>query len=219
MFELNLSKSERKAIGLALVWLENGGFFNALRESTYEVHDWINAHSKEAHKHGYSFSWGQTKYVIVIASIDWVLKINDPRSVAHRDRDFVNVEAEVYAEALKRNLQEYFAQTYYYVTVDEFDVILQQRVYVDGDYFYNIFCDYVAGSLDPNDYENEDDFNDAVSEDVGDLDASEELHAVFGNFPKALLDLVKDYDLNDFHNENFGLLEGEEPVLIDFCGY
>ena len=156
---------------------------------------------------------GATKTVFFLDDCDhWVIKIGRTKEEDH----WCAKEVEIYQKACKLNLQDYFAPTYFFTNAGGWNFYIQAKAYCDDDYVSDYFYSAASTHYDKDDFEDEDDYYEAVSDAADNMDDEETIMAVFSS--PALLKFIQDEHLNDFHAGNFGEL-GDDMVLVDYSGY
>ena len=131
---------------------------------------------------------GCTKAVFLHRNLEnWVIKVpflftpEYAPGVKHYT-NYCAAEVEVYEQAKAQHLNEYLAPIYHYATIDGVPFYIQQRVNLDEGLNEDLFFNYCAKSVDRAEYEDEDDYYDAISCDVDYMDDEERLCAIFGGF-------------------------------------
>lgn len=205
-------------------------FDEGLEEMIYTIQDlykWEASSSKKApdlsissvlFDNGIVIKSGATKAVILSDDLeDWVIKINLPRCKAN----YCSLEARNYEYAEKEGIAQFFAETRFFKEINGIEFYLQRRAdtkYV-GDEIREIFYDYVSSEvLCADEYEDEDDFQDAVDEYIYDMPDEDRFAAVFGCWEENIVDFLISNEINDLHDNNFGRINGDY-CLIDYSGF
>jgi hypothetical protein len=156
---------------------------------------------------------GATKTVFFLDDCDhWVIKIGRTKEEDH----WCAKEVEIYQKACASNLQEYFAATYLLGEFGGWNFYIQERAYCDDNYVSDYFYSAASANYDKDDFEDEEDYYEAVSDAADNMSDEETIMAVFCS-PK-LLEFLQEEELNDFHAGNFGEI-GDYMVLVDYSGY
>ena len=191
-------------------------------DNKYYFGEWCYEHHEELEGlHGDS---GATKMVFLSDDLDeWVIKVPflfspDIAPGSKGYEDFCYAEMEVYEEAEKEGLAQYFAPTYFYTIVDDIPFYVQKRAECNSDINEDVFFSYCSNSYDREDFESEDDYYSAVNDDAEYMEDCDRLSAIFGGWITKLINFFDDRGIGDFHAGNFGFINNE-PVLIDYSGY
>ena len=162
---------------------------------------------------------GATKVCVMSDELgDWVLKFNLP----FLRMDYCRQESFNYILAAERGLEHFFAETFWYGKIRDQDVYIQRRVEHTSwisDKIKKRFYDYVAETEEfyKEDFEDEDCYWDAISENAEDMCDMDRAAAVFG-WNEELIDFIEERYINDLHEGNFGW-SGDNYYIIDFSGY
>lgn len=161
---------------------------------------------------------GVTRVVVIPENLSWVLKFNFISEVL--TVDYNKLEATHFEVAAEEGLDEFFAATYYFTSVDGVDVYIQEKVKVDEDAISDSFYNFTLENLYSGDDENDERIQEMAWTDSNDLTNEERICAMVGDSPKinALLNFIEYNDINDLHSGNWGYRDGE-PVMIDYAGY
>ena len=188
--------------------------------------NWLNEHCELLDRLKIAMYSGETKVCIIDEfNPNWVLKISfnratDPYYVTRKvDWDFCEREVEFYSKACNNNLQDYFAATYQLGKINGVFISIQEAVDADEDIFGNIFASYVREQYDRNDFEDEEDYEEAVSASTEDMDNDDRIYAVLGADSDNLIEFIHEHDINDLHAGNWGITSDGRYVLMDFSGF
>ena len=191
---------------------DNKYYFGQWCHDNYNALDGIRADS------------GATKMVFFNDELeDWVIKVPflfspDIAPGSKGYEDFCYAEVEVYEEAVKEGLDEYFAPTYLYTMIDDIPFYVQRKAECNSDVNEDVFFSYCSNSYDKEDFESEDEYYDAINNDAEYMEECDRLSAIFGGWITKLINFLEDRGIGDFHSANFGFIKGS-PVLIDYSGY
>lgn len=231
------SKEEINRINFVLEKLSERNFFEALwvPESRYddlEIDKWIDENIDYLQSYKLMVCTGATKACIVDElNPFWVIKIGFNRSRNEYFKknglviDFCEREVENYRKAEEKNLQQYFAATYLFSTIDGMCVAIQEAVEVDCGVFSDMFSDSVRSYYSKDSFNSEEEYNMAVWDLAEDLDNDERICAIFGNKDELdedvskLIDFIEDNDINDLHSGNWGIAKDGAYVIMDFSGF
>lgn len=213
------------------------GFKGALSYGTGECGYWKWIHTPENEEVldalGIEMTCGASKVCIIKDSERWVIKIGFLRATNKHfvqygsAIDFCAREAEYYAKAVDARCERYFAATYKCGEVDGVEIFLQEKVKVCEERFEDRVYKYISSSYRPEDYEDEDEMNDCIADDMENCDSESYIRAILE--PEAekdedidieeLIEFVDEHDINDLHPLNWGITNEGKVVLIDFSGY
>lgn len=170
--------------------------------------DWFYTNNLE--DDGYWYGIGMTKICIGHICLDnWVIKF----SANDSSKDYMAREYEIYQEAERQNMTEFFPQTFFLGRFEGRDCYIQERAECnERDIYsecYNQICSF---------YEEESkEYNsDLICDEVDTLNDDERVNLLFHN--SELIDFLYEHEINDLHEGNFGLINGKF-VIIDFSGY
>lgn len=184
----------------------------------HQVESWLNSHFdylKEIHCRVTS---GATRVVVIPEGEDWVLKFgfNDPSLI----RDYNRLEAQNYAAATNRGLEDFFAASYYFEEVCGVDIYVQEHVWVDDDAVSDSFYNYTIDNFYSHRDLDDDRTQEEAWEDSYSLDNEDRVYAMLGDQKRVddLVNFINAFEINDLHSANWGYRD-EQPVLIDYSGY
>ena len=185
--------------------------------------EWIDENAQLLNKYNASVYHGASKACIVFSTENWVIKTNY-RVEKQTELTYGEIEVRNYIRAEEAGLEEFFAKTYEIGWRDEFGMYfyVQEKAGVDESEISERFYDYVSSGYDEEDFEDEDEYYDIVSDNVSCMDEDERLFAVYGddNTIRKLCGFVNDNDINDLHEANFGInLVTGRYIIIDFSGF
>lgn len=157
-------------------------------------------------------SYGATKLVLMNEYSNWVFKI----PFKNRKINYCQIEAEIYEDARRENLDKFFAPCYFLENYDGARIYVMQRAEVSYDKLYSDLFERLS-SEGRTEKEASDivDEADSYSEFVNWLFPyySEE-PAEFDKF----IDFLNCASINDLHSGNIGYIN-DRVVLIDYSGY
>ena len=151
----------------------------------------------------------------------WVIKFD----LFDRNKsEYCKLELRNYNKAREKNIEEFFAATYYLNEVNAFDFILQERVDMNSNAVEETFTDYASSVYDLEDFENEDEYNDAVYNMVEDMSDEDRVYAMlyderFNTDISEIINFIENNDINDLHAGNWGFTKDHHCVMVDFSGY
>lgn len=149
----------------------------------------------------------------------WVIKVD----LRHVRNSFNEREVENYHEAIKADLAMYFAATYKVYTCEDGRVVIaQERVTTNEEGITDSFYKYARTNLiNMNDYEDEDHLNDEIWDVIYDMDDYDRVEALFGGDSRIrkLHNFLREHNINDLHEGNWGESDYNGMVMIDFAGY
>lgn len=187
------------------------------------LRDWIDENTSLLDKYQAEVYNGASKVCIVFNMENWVIKTNF--QVRNSTKiTYGELEVRNYKLAEEVGIEKFFVKTYELGWRDEFGMYfyIQEKAAVDSSEVSGRFYDYVSEDYDREDFEDEDDYMDAVDERVCEMNEDERLFAVFGcgDDVRALVDFINQWDINDLHEYNFGIsLSTGKYLIIDFSGY
>ena len=162
---------------------------------------------------------GATKIVMLMEELDgWVLKTN----FHHRRYDYCQREALNYLRAMEEEVDEYFAECYWFARAGSMDFYIQKRVetgcWVEQT-VKEYFEEYAGSELGycAEDYETEEEYWDALSDAVENLEDTDRAAAVFC-WDSRLSDFIIERDINDLHEGNYGRVD-DRFYIIDYSGF
>lgn len=182
-----------------------------------------------------NFDYGATKFVLTIPELEnWVIKV----PFTYLGKDYCRVEYENYEKAKKNKVEYFFAKTVYIGECEgscvSIPVYLQEKVCCNAEIFDDIYYNYFGERY----YEAEvdevvpaeasygktrvDSMEELYEENCADDDRIsiifEETNIDEREIDK-LLTFLREYNIDDIHNGNFGLSKDNEIVIVDFSGY
>lgn len=171
-----------------------------------------------ARKMGIHVHDGATKFCFMRDDLDYVLKMG--MQPTDRYRKFCQLECDYYEMAKEHDIAGFFAEA---EKVDEYEgylIYAQQKAEVYEDETDEKMYSYSRSKIDEEDFDDPDDYEDAVWDGVAEFDVEDQIHAVLGEgfFVNKLVEFCWENCINDLHNGNWGLIDGEY-VLIDYSGY
>lgn len=187
------------------------------------LRDWIDENTSLLDKYQAEVYNGASKVCIVFNMKNWVIKTN--YQVRNSTKiTYGELEVRNYKLAEEAGIEKFFVKTYELGWRDEFGMYfyIQEKAAVDSSEVSGRFYDYVSEDYDREDFEDEDDYMDAVDERVCEMNEDERLFAVFGcdDDVRALVDFINRWDINDLHEYNFGISSSTgKYLIIDFSGY
>lgn len=185
--------------------------------------DWFRQYKVE--HHDMYATCGATKLVFLVEGLDnWVIKVPflfsyDNAPGRGEILNYCEAEAQIYQAACDCGKGHYFAPCYHYVTKQGIPFYIQQRVECNEELNSDLFFHYCSTSYNKENYEDEDEYYDDVSNDVDYMEDEDRLYAIFGfEDGDDLLTFLEVQEVNDIHAGNFGYFK-QIPVLIDYSGY
>ena len=156
---------------------------------------------------------GCTKKVFVLDELaNWVIKTD------LFDLPYCQREADNYAAAMRENLAEYFAATFFFAEVDGVKFYIQEALYCHDEFGDDLSCEISNACFnylrESSSYEDDDEVWYAV-EEMDDLDR---VFALIPCAPSRIERFISCHEINDLHEGNFGR-RGGEYVIMDFSGY
>lgn len=184
---------------------------------------WIDENEELLEEMNLFISNGCTKLCIIPTDGDWVIKIN----YNSRYRDYCHDEVRNYKRAEAAGIGEYFARSYELDKDYTYFIEIQEKVETSEDDIGDKFYSYVSSSYNKEDFEDEDEYSEAVEEDICDMSEEERLRAVFegsNNIDETtlqkLIEFVDNYEINDLHEGNIAIRPSTgHYVLMDYSGY
>lgn len=194
--------------------------YHKIRDEFYrrEIEDWKFSHENLLEDLGVNLYYGATKACLVPYDGDWVIKVSfirstDPEYVRLNSLDdYCEKEAEYYEKACEADLENYFAATYYVDEINGVKVFIQEKAMNNEDEVMDSFYSYTESSFDKRDFETEDDFYDAIWDEVDCLEDEDRIHAMVG-FEKdvcKLIRFIRENHINDLHS-----ITGALHVIIE----
>lgn len=177
------------------------------------VNDWLEEHAYDACL-DVDVDSGCTKAVFFSCQVpNYVIKVP---TTGHTN--YCALEAKAYEKAKEEGYKSYFAACEFFTEMDGIPFYIQERVNCDENYFSDLFFEYAEGLVSRGNYDNDDDYSDAVSDRAEYMDDWEVIEAVFADhqFSNFIFDTLQ---INDFHRGNFGIRSNGDLVLVDYSGY
>lgn len=170
---------------------------------------------------------GETKLCIVPKELDnWVIKAGfvDCED-GYNTPDFCAAEANNFADASKRGLEEFFAASYELCAVTPPEIYgykgdihfyIQEKAMPDEDRTSSTCDSYMRGSKSE-----DDDNEDCYYDEYYDYDDEDRLESLFRDNAKydELTMFIHEFEINDLHSGNFGYTANGEVKIIDYSGY
>ena len=156
---------------------------------------------------------GCTKMVFVLDELEnWVIKIDLGRL------PYCQREADNYAAAVRENLAEYFAATYFFTEIDGVKFYIQELLDCHDGFGDDLSSEVSQACFNylksTSDFEDNDEIWDAVEE----MEDIERVYALIPGVSYRLERFLSRHEINDLHEGNFGRRAGEY-VIMDFSGY
>ena len=148
----------------------------------------------------------------------WVFKV----TFNNLKFDYCKREADNYADAEAEGLGQYFASTYkVYECADGRAVIVQEELDVDEEAVSDSLYRYAYDTLDPADFETDQEISDSAWDIMYNFDDYERIDALFGGekYIGELQDFIQEHRINDLHEANWGWSQTSGLVMMDFSGY
>lgn len=160
-----------------------------------------------------AFFTGCTKMVFVLDNLEnWVIKID------LGEKPYCQREADNYTAAVKENLAEYFAATFFFAEVEGVKFYIQELVDCHDDFGDDLSCEISEICFDhfkeSSSYESDDEIWDAV----GNMNDIERVFALMPYASPYLKEFISCHEINDLHTGNFGR-RGNDYVIMDFSGF
>lgn len=160
-----------------------------------------------------AFFTGCTKMVFVLDNLEnWAIKID------LGEKPYCQREADNYAAAVKENLAEYFAATFFFAEVEGVKFYIQELVDCHDDFGDDLSCEISQACF--NYLKSTSDFggNDEIWDAVGEMEDIERVYALIPTASHRLEWFLARHEIDDLHEGNFGRRAGEY-VIMDFSGY
>lgn len=204
--------------------LLNKGFDEVIGISTpcKTLHDWETDNEELIENMKIGFSTGMTKMVILDnLNTRWVIKTD---LCGDDYKRYCKLEARNYKRACEQNIEECFAATYYFTTVNNYDFFIQERVNIDDGYNEEVFYQYVSRDIDPSEYENKDEYREKISDMACDMNDEERIYAMldengYNGDIEEIVRFIDDNDINDLHAGNWGVTTDGFTVMVDYSGF
>lgn len=196
-------------------------YYDGVKGST--LNEWIDKHPNLLDNMGLFVSNGCSKICLVPEEGNWVIKIN----WGNKYRDYCHDEVRNYARAEVLGIENFFAKSYELDHNYLYFIEIQEKVKPIEDEISGMFYEYISSGYEKEAFEDEDEYNDAVSSGLNDMSEEERLRAVYTDQQdideetlQKLIDFVYDYDINDLHEGNIARrLSDGQIVLMDYSGY
>ena len=201
----SITESELNMAAILCEQLEEMGAFNgACYEEIEEAFPNIDTNS------------GCTRKCFMMEELPgWVIKV----CFSDMKFDYCKREVENYKAAVEAGLEFYFASTYkVYECADGRWVTVQEELDVNEEAISDSLYNHMRSSMDPDDYENEDDFNSSIWDTIVDMSDEERVEILVG-YDEELMDFICDHHINDLHEGNWGRAGNNDLVIMDFAGY
>ena len=192
----------------------------------YGFETWLRAHQEEFDCDWYS---GETKVCIAPYILEnWVIKVDFDRNSCPEDYyeyyqliSFCEQELITYEKAVSNNLQSFFAPIYKIGTINDATFYLQEKVFPDADVVMNSFENYSKYFVEEEEYDDNVEYLDAVSEYASELDDEDRLRAMFDDYEgvEELIEFINENEINDLHEGNYGRKSDGNWVIFDYSGY
>jgi hypothetical protein len=160
-----------------------------------------------------TYGWGASKVAIIDEDNDWVLKI----PFCNKSKDYCQLEAIYYGQAVKEGVEEPFAECYFLMEYEGAPCYIMEKVNCDEQAiesdFYEICSDKLSGQM------SEDEINDYL----GSMDTDEILDQILefyyeAGFLQKVNVFLSENSINDLHTGNLGY-RGDKLVFVDYSGY
>lgn len=207
----------RKVVDELCVERNNGSLWGFVFGKDTKIASWENEVERDTN-YELGCQNGISKLVFFSDSFDeWVLKI--PRHL-DKDKNYCQIEADNYEKAVECGFDEFFAPTFFVEEYNGIPLYAQTRLECDSSLVEENFYKYAKDICDPNNYEDDESYDDVVCSTADNLDTDQQIIAVFGDSDEVynLCDFCEEMEINDLHSANFGCLNGT-LVMCDFSGF
>lgn len=211
--------TEKELNGVRFDWskileaLCSSGFSQFLNHRTEtEFVNWYNMFGNELIEN-VTFGWGASKLVIIDEDNDWVLKI----PFCNKSKDYCQLEAIYYEQAVKEGVEEPFAECYFLMEYEGAPCYVMEKINCDEQAvesdFYEIGLDKLSGQMS----------EDEISDYLGSMDTDEILGQLLefyyeADFLQKVNAFLSENSINDLHTANLGY-RGDKLVFVDYSGY
>lgn len=162
---------------------------------------------------------GASRFVFVAEKENWVVKV-DRVVDARYQRSFCEEELEFWEEAKRLGCESCLAPVLAAGKFGEIEWLAQAKLKVDKESENSVeelSLDFAQSQLDPDDFEDENDFLEEAQSNADYLSSFDQVVAVCGDVQ--LAQLVDSWGLNDLHSGNWGWNEDGALVLFDYAGW
>lgn len=167
---------------------------------------------------GLDIVWGCTKIVFILESMEnWVIKVP---FVPRRKKLFIDhceKELSIFLKAKEECVDIFFAEVIKVEKELEVDFYLQKRAECEEKKILSSFSEYANNNCRREEFNNEEDYYYELEIMEMQMEDCEKIEAIFGQEDK-LFDFINRNGINDFHEGNFGTVNGCS-VIIDYSGY
>lgn len=157
-------------------------------------------------------SYGATKLVLMNEYSNWVFKI----PFKGRKINYCQIEAEIYEDARRENLDKFFAPCYFLEIFDGVQIYVMQRAVTSYDKLYSDLFERLS-----NEGRTEAEASDIIEEADACAEFVNWLFPYYSEEPEEFnrfIEFLESANINDLHSGNIGYINGE-IVLIDYSGY
>lgn len=203
-------------------------FFEAIiSEDNESFYNWCDSHKDFLEGNGLVLHCGETKACVISNRLaNWVIKVGFVECEdGYNTPDFCAAEANNFADASKRGLEEFFAASYELCAVTPPEIYgykgdihfyIQEKAMPDEDRTSSTCDSYMRGSKSE-----DDDNEDCYYDEYYDYDDEDRLESLFRDNAKydELTMFIHEFEINDLHSGNFGYTTNGEVKIIDYSGY
>lgn len=185
-------------------------------------YEWKKSHNSLLIELGIKITDGATRFCIVSDSYDWIIKFDKPYMSKDEEmnEEFCAKEARLYNEAKKYGLDKFLAPVSFLVNMNGIDFYIGKKAEIDENKIENKCYDYVSSYLERNEYDSEDAYDMAVSDEVYDLEPKERIYGILGDSDETykLVKFFEENKVNDLHDGNWGIINNQF-IVIDYAGF
>lgn len=157
-------------------------------------------------------SYGATKLVLMNEYSNWVFKI----PFKNRKVNYCQIEAEIYEDARRENLDKFFAPCYFLENYDGARIYVMQRAEVSYDKLYSDLFERLSSEG-----RTEEEASDIVDEADSYSEFVDWLFPYYSEEPAEFdkfINFLNCAGINDLHSGNIGYIN-DRVVLIDYSGF
>lgn len=177
-------------------------------EDNNNYFDWCQGYAKYFKDWHIKVFCGETKACIISEDLsDWVIKVGFRET--EDSMDFCQIEASNYEDAIRWELDEFFASCY-----ELCDITPSKDYNFDGDITF-----YIQEKAKPDEEKTSSTCSEYTGSDWN--DDNDRLESLFRDSDKFedLLEFIDDWNINDLHSGNFGYTSDGRVKIIDYSGY
>lgn len=191
--------------------------------------EWLNDNRQSLREMGISFGSGATKVAFYFQeNPEWVVKAaylrkTNPAFVECEDaQDYCERESEVYELACEAHMEDFLARTEFLDEISGVKFYIQEYAENASEEISQKFRGYIVEEyqLDSELYEEDWEYEEAISCRAEELEDEDMLRAVYGDEEgESLYCFLDRENVNDLHEGNYGVTRDGRTVIIDFSGY